>query len=400
MRAPRALLPDEKIIAAIACLIAIVYFVFAPKSCQPGATALNIRNFNSTEQSQNLEKNNIATVAPLPSEATSSEEQFEQSKPSSYTATKATSSPQTSSTVEQSTLASVPENSSKPSSLGTELALTKEPVEEQNKTTPDESALLALSLTEKQEQITSLSQKTTEQEAELARINSLKDEALAQLDNEQRIRQEETQTLEGEVAELKAQLAGLQETLRTNEIEKEARLAEEKAKQAVANIPEAQPQSEETPATASSFAKSEEDLDEARKTLVLAVRDMEPLRDDALNERYEEISETLNATSLARINFASGSSALSPDEAQKIIDLKAIAAEESVFLVTGFADTSGSAASNSDLSSARSKVAANFLGQHIGFQRVSAIYLGQTARFGPRAKNRVVEIWELKGSTP
>ena len=150
--------------------------------------------------------------------------------------------------------------------------------------------------------------------------------------------------------------------------------------------------------TESSFAESEADLDEARQNLVLAIRDMEALRDTDLANRYKELSTSLKANSLARINFSSGKADLQTAEAEKIVQLAKIANPESEFLVAGFADMSGTKAGNATLSSARAKVAANFLGARVGYEKVSAIYLGQTARFGNKSKNRVVEIWELKSS--
>ncbi|MGJ8724685.1 MAG: OmpA family protein [Roseibacillus sp.] len=154
------------------------------------------------------------------------------------------------------------------------------------------------------------------------------------------------------------------------------------------------------PPQAPAFAQSDDDLDQSRRVLVNAIRDMDALSGDALATRYQELETKLGTKSSGRVRFVSGSSQANATEVAKIEELAKASKTDSQFLIVGFADRSGSASGNRRLSSKRAKFVAEQLGKKVGNSRVQAIYIGQTARFGPAAENRVVEIWQIPATPP
>ena len=127
---------------------------------------------------------------------------------------------------------------------------------------------------------------------------------------------------------------------------------------------------------------------------------MDPLSGDALASRYQELETELGTKSAGRIRFLSGKSQSDDAELAKIEKLATASPADSQFLIVGFADRSGSTEGNRRLSSKRAKFVAEQLGKKVGNARVQAIYIGQTARFGPSAENRVVEIWQIPATPP
>ncbi len=143
------------------------------------------------------------------------------------------------------------------------------------------------------------------------------------------------------------------------------------------------------------FADSAENLKAQEQELFKVLQEIDSLKGDALQEQYRSIKNRFGALSRARVNFLSGKSSVTSGELDKITQVARAAAPTSRFLIVGFADQSGSAAGNRKLSSARAQSVATVLGRTVSGDRIQAIYLGQTGRFGSRANNRVVEIWEL-----
>ena len=123
----------------------------------------------------------------------------------------------------------------------------------------------------------------------------------------------------------------------------------------------------------------------------------EGLESDALAAAREKLTKELGARSLVRVKFGSGSAYVGKDD----LDALKIAVEDtedySLLLAVGFADTGGDEELNRELGSQRAGNTADSLqGLIRRGQRVESVYLGETSRFGAKAENRVVEIWELQ----
>jgi len=145
------------------------------------------------------------------------------------------------------------------------------------------------------------------------------------------------------------------------------------------------------------FVESADDLPDKAKGLFADLNTLEGKSEDEVQAAYAQYLEKHGATAKERIQFRSGSSALTEDDRKKIASLTEEADKNSYFFIVGYADQSGNAAGNKKLSSARSTSVAKELAKSAkGFQSAQAVYLGQTNRFGASAENRVVEIWEIK----
>ena len=123
----------------------------------------------------------------------------------------------------------------------------------------------------------------------------------------------------------------------------------------------------------------------------------EGLEPEALAAAREKLTKELGARSLTRVKFGSGSAHVGRDD----LDALKIAVEDtedySLLLAVGFADTGGDEELNRELGSLRARNAADSLqGLIRRGQVVESVYLGETSRFGAKAENRVVEIWELQ----
>lgn len=424
---PRSLSTEEKILVALACLIALSFFLFLPKSCQMGATALNVRNFIPSNSGDSgaaalaasgdlagIEGDSQIADAELTAALEAQAKAEEQAEAYRLELAKLTrESPHSSRAGEsRNSKPSLQDASMIGAPLAATGALANQSDDELEKLT---SALDARTqeLTEKeqellthQQQLDGQNQELADKSSEIAQLQASNKEAASNLQRAQSDFQSQSQFMKDKIADLEKQLANVPdgndpEALNSDNPEAESPENTDPAETLGEEMPanEEEESTSETPKeTESSFAESEADLDEARQNLVLAIRDMEALRGSALQERYQELASSLNATSLARIKFSSGKSNLKSAEAAKIVALAQKTNPGSKFLVAGFADMSGTAAGNATLSSARAKVAANFLGEKVGYDRVSAFYLGQTARFGSKPENRVVEIWEIKAS--
>ncbi len=145
------------------------------------------------------------------------------------------------------------------------------------------------------------------------------------------------------------------------------------------------------------FAKSADDLPQSAQGLLKDLNALEGKSELEVSTAYAQYLQKHGATSKMRIKFTSGSSSLTAKDKTDIALLTKAAGRNTYFFIVGYADQSGSAASNEKLSSARSTSVARELGINAkANQSTQAVYLGQTDRFGPAAENRVVEIWEIK----
>lgn len=145
------------------------------------------------------------------------------------------------------------------------------------------------------------------------------------------------------------------------------------------------------------FAKSADDLPLSAQGLLKDLSALEGKSELEVSTAYTQYLKKHNATSKMRVKFASGSASLTAQDRANIALLTQSAGRNTYFLIVGYADQKGSAASNEKLSSARSTSVAKELGINAkANQSTQAVYLGQTDRFGPPTENRVVEIWEIK----
>ena len=123
----------------------------------------------------------------------------------------------------------------------------------------------------------------------------------------------------------------------------------------------------------------------------------EGLESDALDAAREKLSKELGARSLGRVKFGSGSAFVGNDDLDALKIAVADTDDYSLLLAVGFADTGGDEELNRELGSLRARNAADSLqGLIRRGQIVESVYLGETARFGAKAENRVVEVWELQ----
>lgn len=123
----------------------------------------------------------------------------------------------------------------------------------------------------------------------------------------------------------------------------------------------------------------------------------EGLESDALDAARGKLKAELGARSLVRVKFGSGSAHVGRDDLDALKIALTDTKDYALLLAVGFADTGGDEELNRELGSLRARNAADSLQDLIRRgQMVESVYLGETARFGAKAENRVVEIWELE----
>jgi len=145
------------------------------------------------------------------------------------------------------------------------------------------------------------------------------------------------------------------------------------------------------------FVESADDLPGAARALFADLKTLEGKSEAEVQTAYASYVAKHGATAKKRIKFKSGSSNVSDNYKKEIAELTEAAGDNTYFFIVGYADQTGTAASNKKLSSSRSTSVAKELGSRAkGLQSAQAVYLGQTDRFGASSENRVVEIWEIK----
>lgn len=123
----------------------------------------------------------------------------------------------------------------------------------------------------------------------------------------------------------------------------------------------------------------------------------EGLEEDEFEAAKEKLRMELGARSLVRVKFGSGSAFVGEDNTDALKVAVADTKDYALLLAVGFADTGGDEELNRELGSLRARNSADVLqGLIRRGQMVESVYLGETARFGPKAENRVVEVWELQ----
>ncbi|RYD48039.1 MAG: hypothetical protein EOP83_27100, partial [Verrucomicrobiaceae bacterium] len=147
------------------------------------------------------------------------------------------------------------------------------------------------------------------------------------------------------------------------------------------------------------FASSESELLPAAVALFRDLRALEGRSDSDITTSYSGLGVELGANVLHTLNFATGSSTLSPTDEEVIAKLVNDLPDGDLLFVIGYASETGNVDSNQQLSSDRATAAATYYsGVKRPGQLVQAVYLGQTDRFSSRIpeRNQIVEIWRIR----
>lgn len=148
------------------------------------------------------------------------------------------------------------------------------------------------------------------------------------------------------------------------------------------------------------FAKSENELLPAAVELFRRLRTLEGMKDSDINIEYSKLGVDLGANVLHTLEFATGSSELSPQDLKQLANIVADDVPDGdLTLIVGYASTTGDALKNEKLSSARATAAAEYFAsrKRMG-QKVQAVYLGQTTRFSSSIpeRNQICEVWRIR----
>jgi outer membrane protein OmpA-like peptidoglycan-associated protein len=147
------------------------------------------------------------------------------------------------------------------------------------------------------------------------------------------------------------------------------------------------------------FASSESELLPAAVELFRSLRQLEGKPDSEIATAYSSLGVSLGANVLHTLNFATGSSALTPADEELIRKLVDEVPDGDLVLAIGYASETGNVDANRTLSSDRATAAAqSYSSLKRPGQLVQAVYLGQTDRFSSRIpeRNQIVEIWRVR----
>ena len=147
------------------------------------------------------------------------------------------------------------------------------------------------------------------------------------------------------------------------------------------------------------FAKSEDELLPAAVQLFRSLRELEDRPDSDLTSAYSNFGDSLGASVLHTLNFATGSSELSSGDQDVVRRIVDEVPDGDLVLVVGYASETGEVEANRKLSSARATTAAEtFSAIKRPGQLVQAVYLGQTDRFSSRipVRNQICEVWRIR----
>lgn len=153
---------------------------------------------------------------------------------------------------------------------------------------------------------------------------------------------------------------------------------------------------------ASLFAGTEAELFKEAVQLFRSLRELENKPDSEIATAYSQFGAKLGANVLDKIDFPTGSSDVPPEDIAKINTFAADAPDNALILVVGYASETGNVDSNRTLSSDRATAVARLLDEtKKPGQRVQAVYLGQTDRFGSRfpERNQISEVWQIVPKT-
>jgi len=208
--------------------------------------------------------------------------------------------------------------------------------------------------------------------------------------------------LEDEKARLMKAAADAQDALAAERAEKERLAAELEAHLADHNEAAAAPEPAPAPAAPKQlFAESSEDLAPRAKSLFAGLQGIHTgeVRPADIKDPYLQLAASNKARLVERIPFGTGQSAVGAPAGDKLKALVDKSGDDEFFLVVGYADTTGSADANKELSRERSTSVANVIGSALGSEdNLQAAYVGQTDRFSDSdlSQNRVVEVWAIQ----
>jgi outer membrane protein OmpA-like peptidoglycan-associated protein len=147
------------------------------------------------------------------------------------------------------------------------------------------------------------------------------------------------------------------------------------------------------------FASSENELLPAAVELFRSLRLLEGKPDSEISQSYSSLGARLGANVLKTLNFATGSSTLTPLDQEAIGSMISEIPDGDLVLAIGYASETGNVDSNRTLSSDRATAAAKLITsiKRPG-QLTQAVYLGQTDRFSSRIpeRNQLVELWHIR----
>ncbi|HEY1120357.1 MAG TPA: OmpA family protein [Haloferula sp.] len=149
---------------------------------------------------------------------------------------------------------------------------------------------------------------------------------------------------------------------------------------------------------ASLFAGSESELFKDAVALFRRLRELENKPDSEIATAYSQFGAQLGANVLDKIDFPTGVSDVAPELHDKIASFPAQAPDNALIVVIGYASETGNVDNNRTLSSERATAVARILDQaKKPGQRVQAVYLGQTDRFGSKfpERNQISEVWQI-----
>lgn len=153
---------------------------------------------------------------------------------------------------------------------------------------------------------------------------------------------------------------------------------------------------------ASLFAGTEAELFKEAVQLFRSLRELENKPDSEIATAYSQFGAKLGANVLDKIDFPTGSSDVPPEDITKINAFAGEAPDNALILVVGYASETGNVDSNRTLSSDRATAVARLLDQtKKPGQRVQAVDLGQTDRFGSRfpERNPISAVWQIVPKT-
>ncbi|MEK7950579.1 OmpA family protein [Luteolibacter soli] len=146
------------------------------------------------------------------------------------------------------------------------------------------------------------------------------------------------------------------------------------------------------------FANSEGDLLKDAVELFRSLRALENKPDSEIATAYSQYGAQLGANVLDKIDFPTGVSDVAPELHDKIARFPIQAPDNALLLVVGYASETGNVDGNRTLSSERATAVARILNEvKKPGQRVQAVYLGQTDRFGSKfpERNQISEVWQI-----
>ncbi|BCU79226.1 OmpA family protein [Luteolibacter sp. LG18] len=147
------------------------------------------------------------------------------------------------------------------------------------------------------------------------------------------------------------------------------------------------------------FAASENELLPVATALFRGLRELENHSDSEILAAYTGFANLLGASVVSNVNFPTGSSAPSPTDDAALRAKVQTLPDEGLLLVVGYASETGNPDDNRTLSSDRATAVAKSLDEvKLPGQKVQAVYLGQTDRFGSTKpeRNQMCEIWQIR----